>query len=157
MPLPYTYGFTLLQVISMFTVYFLLFLLPPNWVLAAESPPSDLVMPVFPIPPAGEGRTDGLVIRILLELTQDMKEVKKDVSQVKADVSQVKEDVSQVKGDVSQVQLDQAVLQQDLTRLEENVTSINLVSAATQIKLEGKYKILTTIFYVLCMLSSKSK
>ena len=119
----------------MFTVFILLLFLPTNWVLAAEFPPFGYHGNAsLPMPPTGEGGNQDVVTHLLLQITQDMREIKQDVSQVKVDVSQV--------------QLNQAVLQQDVIILQQDMTSIKLVSAVGQIKLESKYKTAITLFYI---------
>ena len=66
-------------------IVFILFLFAPvNWVLAAESPNLKFVDTSTSVPPTGEGgNLDTIVIHLLLQLTQDMKEVKEDVAELK--------------------------------------------------------------------------
>ena len=105
----------------MLAVYFLLLFLTTNWVLASESPLFHTAGNTSsPVPPTGDGGNS--VIHLPLQLTQGIKDLKQDASQVKVDVDHV-----------DQVQLNQAVLQQDLT-------SVQMVSTANHIKLEGKYR-----------------
>ena len=131
----------------MFIVYFLLLILPTKGVLADESPPISYVCNIsLPVPPSGGDGSYDIVTYLLIQLTQDMKEVKQDVSQVKNDVSQVKLDVDQVKLDVRQVQLNQTVLQE---QQQQDMESIKYVLAVGRNTLEGKYKRLN---FILCIM-----
>ena len=92
----------------MIITFFVLLLLPHNWVLAAEYPrPYDVGVTMSSAPPAGGSGSVDAVTLLLIQLTQDMKVVKQDVSQVKTDQAVLKEDVSSLQQAwaVNQVQM----------------------------------------------------
>ena len=126
----------------MLIVWILFLFAPTNWVLAAEPPHLNVGDTSTSVPPTGGGDFDTIAMQLLLQLTQDMKQVKGDVSDVKVnqavlqqDVSDLKGDVNVIKGEMSQVQLNQALLQQDVSSTQQDVSSLQQSSAVSSVKI----------------------
>lgn len=68
-------------------------------------------------PGDGEVNQDTLLL-LVLQLSQDMKEMKTDVKDVKDDVGDLKDDMSDMKDDVNDVQLDVMSLNQDVSTIQ---------------------------------------
>jgi len=75
------------------------------------------------VPPSGV--SDDALLLLVLQLSQDMREMKNDVKGIKEDVSSVQDDVGDLKDDVNDIQLNVLTLAHDVNQLENSQQTVN--------------------------------